>query len=168
MALTHMPSSATVAPPLFAGQAVTHQNDDFTALGRALHAGALARAQHVWAAVQQKHPKLHNLHEASVSPSSRTVRLFQQDITALHHALQSDNLADAQQAFSTLRHHVREARHAQSHSQEGQRQPQPPQGKEENDGAESARSNSGTYDLRRILQVDSQVLALGATVNRTV
>jgi hypothetical protein len=168
MTMTHMPSSATVVPPLFGGQAGPHPSADFTALGQALYTGDLDGVQEVWAAVQQQHPQLHRLREASVSPSSRTTRLLQQDIVALHHALQSDDLAGAQRAFTSLRHHIREARHAPGRPQEGQPQLQQPQGQGVHDGAESARSHSGTYDLRRMLQVDSQALSLGTTVNRTV
>ena len=94
---------------------VKPRQQDFQSLADALQAGNLPGAQHAFAALQQDRsssPRVTGVTGASQAGQSSPIH---QDIQTLQSALQSNDLAGAQQALTTFQQDLQQAGHTHHH-----------------------------------------------------
>ncbi len=98
---------ALLSQDIQGSQAQNSVNQDFTALGQALQSGNLSDAQTAYTTLLQDlqkahHHHHHHRHAASAQATSQQSSPITQAFDALGKALQSGDLATAQQAYSTI------------------------------------------------------------------
>ena len=95
------------------------RQQDFQSLADALQAGNLPGAQQAFAALQQDRSSSPGVAGVTGTPQAGQSSPIRQDIQALQSALQSNDLAGAQKAFTTFQQDLQQAGHTQHRHHHG-------------------------------------------------
>src|SRR5207253_7756520 len=91
------------------------RQQDFQSLADALQAGNLPGAEQAFAALQKDRSSSASVASVTGTPQAGQSRPIRQDIQALQSALQSNDLAGAQQALTTFQQDLQQAGHTHQH-----------------------------------------------------
>ena len=98
---------------------VKQRQQDFQSLADALQAGNLPGAQHAFATLQKDRSSSPNVTSVTGTPQAGQSSPIRQDIQALQSALQSNDLAGAQQALTTFQQDLQQVGHSHHRHHQG-------------------------------------------------